>query len=101
MELVVSNLLSNAIKYSVANGTIKVHLSASLLEICNSTTLPDSTNTEDLFLPFHRADKSRSRQDGSTGLGLSIVKQLLDQHQFAFDCTIKTSLFCFMIDFTS
>jgi signal transduction histidine kinase len=101
MELVVSNLLSNAIKYSGSSGTITVHLSATRFEVSNPTTLPNNTNTADLFLPFHRADKSRSRQDGSTGLGLSIVKQLLDQHHIPFDCTITNSIFRFRIDFNS
>ena len=99
IELVISNLLSNAIKYSSTQSTIKMHVGESDFRICNATTLPNDTDIDSLFFPFHRADKSRSRQDGSTGLGLSIVKQILDQHEFAFQCDIKDGLFCLFIQF--
>jgi signal transduction histidine kinase len=99
IELVISNLISNAIKYSSPDSTIIIRLDKSSLQICNATTLPNDTNTDSLFLPFHRVDKSRSRHDGSTGLGLSIVKQILDQHEFDFKCQIKDGTFCMIIQF--
>jgi signal transduction histidine kinase len=98
-ELIFSNLVSNAIKYSTPKNEIQISLSASAFKICNATNLPDDTDIDTLFLPFHRADKSRSRQDGSTGLGLSIVKQILDQYEFDFQCQIKDGIFCIYIQF--
>jgi len=97
-ELIFSNLISNAIKYSIPDTEIQLTLSTTSFEICNATNLPEDTDTDALFLPFHRADKSRSRQDGSTGLGLSIVKQILDQYQLPFQCTIQDRTFCIRID---
>jgi signal transduction histidine kinase len=98
-ELIFSNLISNAIKYSLPDKEIKISLSATTFEICNATSLPNNTDIDALFLPFHRADKSRSRKDGSTGLGLSIVKQILNQYEIDFQCQIRDGIFCITIHF--
>jgi signal transduction histidine kinase len=98
-ELIFSNLISNAIKYSLPDKEIKISLSATTFEICNATSLPNNTDIDALFLPFHRADKSRSRKDGSTGLGLSIVKQILNQYEIDFQCQISDGIFCITIHF--
>lgn len=84
MKQVITNLLSNAIKYSNEGGTVHV-----LIE--------DETNTvimrvEDdgigiaekdlklIFERFYRTDKSRNRNTGGTGIGLTIVKTIIQAH---------------------
>jgi signal transduction histidine kinase len=42
--------------------------------------IPES-EMENVFKPFFRLDRSRSRQTGGAGLGLSIVKSVVDAHQ--------------------
>ncbi len=37
-----------------------------------------------MFTPFYRADKSRSKATGGSGLGLYIVKTILDLHQMGY-----------------
>jgi two-component system OmpR family sensor kinase len=37
-----------------------------------------------IFEPFYRVDKSRSRANGGSGLGLSIVKGIIDKHKGQF-----------------
>ena len=41
-----------------------------------------------LFEPFYRSDYSRNKQDGGSGLGLFIVKQLADKNNWKVDITI-------------
>lgn len=97
MELVLSNLLSNAIKYSLAQGAIQIQTSQNELRICNQSDIPHDTDLQALFAPFFRMDKGRSRQDGSTGLGLTIVKQILDQHDFLVELQLENHQFCVKI----
>ncbi|MBA3484196.1 MAG: PAS domain S-box protein [Pirellulales bacterium] len=84
MQQVVWNLLSNAVKFTPKNGTIDV-----LLERVNShleITVHDSgAGIKPEFLPwvferFRQADSSTTRKHGGLGLGLSIVKQLVELH---------------------
>ncbi len=97
IELVLSNLLSNAIKYSIDAGSISIEYEKHQLLVCNQTDLPNNTDLHVLFAPFYRIDKGRSRQDGSTGLGLTIVKQILDQHEFPILLKLKDHHFCVQV----
>jgi signal transduction histidine kinase len=97
IELVLSNLLSNAIKYSIDAGSISIQYENHQLLVCNQTDLPNNTDLHVLFAPFYRIDKGRSRQDGSTGLGLTIVKQILDQHEFPILLKLKDHHFCVQV----
>ncbi len=83
-ELVISNLFSNAIKYTNEDEKIVINLKDGFFEIINTgITIPDKY-IKNIFEPFYRVDKSRSRSTGSTGLGLYIVKQILNQHNFEY-----------------
>ncbi|SHR97005.1 integral membrane sensor signal transduction histidine kinase [Mycobacteroides abscessus subsp. abscessus] len=84
MEQIFFNLLDNSMKYSAAGGTtnVSVELKKSQLFV----TIRDTGNgipEEDLphiFNRFYRVDKSRTRLLGGAGLGLSIVKELVNKH---------------------
>lgn len=81
---IMSNLLNNAQKYTPENGTI----SLSVNEINNTIkfTVKDNgvgISKDDLphiFERFYRGEKSRNRNTGGVGIGLSIVKALVNQH---------------------
>jgi signal transduction histidine kinase/response regulator of citrate/malate metabolism len=84
LQQVVWNLLSNAVKFTPAGGEIEV-----MLERVNShieITVSDSgQGISPQFLPyvfdrFRQADASTTRRYGGLGLGLSIVKQLVELH---------------------
>jgi PAS domain S-box-containing protein len=84
LQQVVWNLLSNAIKFTPKNGKVQV-----LLQRVNShieVVISDNgSGISPEFLPFvfdrfRQADPSTTRKHGGLGLGLSIVKQLLDLH---------------------
>lgn len=84
IQKVFDNLYSNAIYYSPPNGTISINLCREKDNILFFIENYDSSIPEDsipkLFDAFYRVDQSRSRQTGGSGLGLYIVKTILDLH---------------------
>jgi len=81
LEQILGNLVSNAIRYNDEGGSIAVHVDAKtdLLEITVADTgigIPEEAR-ERIFERFYRVDAARSRAVGSTGLGLSITKHLV------------------------
>jgi two-component system OmpR family sensor kinase/two-component system sensor histidine kinase BaeS len=81
---ILNNLLSNAIRYTSEGGgiTIALHVVGSSLDLSVSDTgtgIP-AEGLPHVFDRFYRADKSRSRASGGAGLGLTIVKQLVEAH---------------------
>jgi CheY-like chemotaxis protein/two-component sensor histidine kinase len=84
LQQVVWNLLSNAIKFTSKGGKVQVSLEKvnSYIELSVSDT---GQGIKPDFLPhvferFRQADSSTTRQFGGLGLGLSIVKQLVELH---------------------
>ncbi len=84
LQQVVCNLLSNAIKFTPGGGTVEVCLSsgAGRIEIAVSDT---GQGIKPEFLPhvfdrFRQEDGSISRRHGGLGLGLAIVRHLVDLH---------------------
>jgi len=81
---VMQNLLDNAWRYTPRDGQIRVlveHPPESLKVIVGNTG--DPISGEDLsliFERFYRIDKSRSREHGGAGIGLAIVKELIEAH---------------------
>ena len=78
------NLTENAIKYNRPGGTVRltVQKEAARLVIRVSDTgcgIPESYR-ESIFQPFFRVDKSRSREYGGVGLGLSLVWAIAELH---------------------
>lgn len=76
----IRNLVDNAIKYNVLNGKIYVDVTRDNDEVTISVRdtgcgISDSDQKQ-IFERFYRVDKARSRKLGSSGLGLSIVRQV-------------------------
>jgi signal transduction histidine kinase len=76
------NLLDNAIKYNKPYGHIYVKSyvkdKSTLIEIKDSGIGISEELREKVFEPFYRIDKDRSRETGGTGLGLALVKKLVE-----------------------
>jgi signal transduction histidine kinase len=79
-----SNIMDNAIKYNVDGGRIEVvgTQSGDDLTITVTNTGPGVAEAEidKVFDQFYRVEKSRSLQHGGSGLGLSIVKRIIELH---------------------
>ncbi|MBE6070828.1 MAG: HAMP domain-containing protein [Clostridium butyricum] len=89
MEQVITNLITNAIKYTPPHNTINVMIEEELhkykIIVQNLGTHIPEDEINKLFDKFYRLDKSRERtQKNSTGLGLSIVKNILELHKSEF-----------------
>ncbi|GGJ28306.1 sensor histidine kinase [Streptomyces brasiliensis] len=80
----IGNLVSNAVRHTPAGGTVTLSTHVEGDEVVFSVEDTGSgISAEDLpkiFDRFWRAEKSRSRQGGGSGLGLSIVRKLAEAH---------------------
>ena len=81
---VLTNLVVNSIKYGVEGGTIKVSFydteSEILTEVSDNGLGIEEKHLKHVFDRFYRVDYSRSRKQGGSGLGLSIVKHIIEAH---------------------
>lgn len=80
----IDNLLENCARYTNSGGTVFVTVTKSdshaELIVADSGPDVDDEALTMLFERFYRVDKSRSRQKGGAGLGLSLVKALVELH---------------------
>lgn len=84
MEKVFSNVLSNAVTYSPAGAAVTVSLQDGVFSVENTGVHMEGEDLEQIFTPFYRVDKSRNRNSGGSGLGLYIVKTILDHHEVSY-----------------
>ena len=83
---VITNLLSNAIKFSRPGGAVTVSVSANptsaqaILQVSDAGAGIDSVLLEHLFEPFMQGDDTLDRNSGGLGLGLALVKGLVELH---------------------
>ena len=81
---VLTNLLVNAVKFSNPNDSIEVALAESagkaIIEVRDHGEGIPKALREKVFERFYRADNSRNRETGGSGLGLSIVKTIVTRH---------------------
>ena len=85
IQQVISNLVMNSIKYGKKNGTTEVTIEDLVDEKIIVRIRDNGEGIEKQFIPrlferFFRVDKSGSRSEGGSGLGLSIVKHIIEAH---------------------
>lgn len=78
------NLVENAIKYNRPDGTVTVSAkrekNEAVLTVSDTGSGIDEAFREQIFEPFFRIDKSRSRELGGVGLGLAMVREVVRVH---------------------
>jgi signal transduction histidine kinase len=81
---VIGQLLDNAIKFTPANGKVELHCERDADKV--KVTVMDSgigipvERIEEVFEPFHQLDGSSTRKFGGTGLGLALVRKIIEAH---------------------
>lgn len=85
IQQVLTNLLVNSLKYGQENGTTEVSVenlikNKVIIRVTDNGEGISEDHLPRLFERFYRVDKSGSRQEGGSGLGLSIVKHIIEAH---------------------
>jgi PAS domain S-box-containing protein len=84
LQQVVTNLLSNAVKFTPSGGRVELGLhvrdSTAVLEVADSGAGIDPQFLPHVFERFTQADSTTSRSHGGLGLGLAIVRYLVEAH---------------------
>ena len=85
IQQVLTNLVVNSIKYGHQNGTTEISVEdlnsdKLIVRITDNGEGVESIHLTRLFERFYRVDKSGSREEGGSGLGLSIVKHIIEAH---------------------
>ena len=82
---IIFNLVENGIKYNVPGGSLTIRLtrraSNAVLTISDTGMGIPAESLGRIFDRFYRVDKARSRQTGGSGLGLSIVKDMVERNR--------------------
>jgi two-component system phosphate regulon sensor histidine kinase PhoR len=86
IEQVLTNLIVNSIKYGREKGTTEVSIenlikNKAIIRVTDNGEGISKQNILRLFERFYRVDKSGSRKEGGSGLGLSIVKHIIEAHE--------------------
>lgn len=110
MTKAINNIINNAIKYSPNNEKLIINLYTRnnkstkrniikkiYVEIENTGTKIDDKYLKEIFKPFFRIEKSRSRKTGGSGLGLYLVNQILNNHGFVHKLSNKENSVVFTI----
>jgi len=84
VEQILGNLLSNALRHTPEGGQISLKVAPAgngvSLSVRDTGAGIPAEALPHLFERFYRADKARSREDGGSGLGLTIARQLTEAH---------------------
>ena len=85
MQNAISVLLENAVKDAVPGSPIATQLEkkrkTACIRVTNETDLPQELELERLFDRFYRADPSRNRSSGGSGVGLSLARAIVEAHK--------------------
>jgi CheY-like chemotaxis protein/anti-sigma regulatory factor (Ser/Thr protein kinase) len=111
---VLINLLNNAVKFTLEGGTITLEVSQVQLESSTTNLTPlnyikiavidtgigiSAENIQKLFQPFIQIDSALNRQYTGTGLGLALVKRLVELHGGTIELTSEVGVgSCFAIN---
>ena len=84
LHQVLANLVSNAVRFTPSGKRVEVSVRADrrqvTLQVLDEGPGIDPADLPELFERFFKGDRARSRNDSGSGLGLSIVKQLVELH---------------------
>jgi len=82
---VLGHLVENAIKFTPSGGSVILSIKCEgknlvIISVTDTGIGIPSNRLDDIFEPFHQLDGSTTRKYGGTGLGLSLVRQIVEAH---------------------
>jgi len=82
---VLNQLVDNGVKFTPSNGHVMVNVKREgenliIVSVTDTGIGIPPTRLDDIFEPFHQLDSSATRHFGGTGLGLSLVRQIIEAH---------------------
>ncbi len=84
LDIAISNLIGNSIKYGVDSGNVEVTLSEEgknlIIEVCDDGVGIPESEIPKIFKDFYRAENVKKFSTEGSGLGLSVVKKIVDRH---------------------
>ena len=93
LQQVIYNLINNAVSYTGADKTVRLHLSESeegfTLHIIDSGEGIPADKLPYIWERYYKVDKNHRRAQMGSGLGLSIVKEILDAHGAGYGVNSK------------
>jgi two-component system OmpR family sensor kinase len=98
LRQVISNLVANALQHTPETAGVTVRVGTdddqAVLEVCDEGPGMSADDAHRVFERFYRADSSRARTSGGSGLGLSIVDSLVYAHGGTVSVTTAPGLGC-------
>jgi two-component system sensor histidine kinase BarA len=85
-----SQLIDNGIKFTSAGGSVTVSVKREggnlvIVSVADTGIGIPASRLNEIFEPFHQLDGSSTRRHGGTGLGLSLVRQIIEAHGSMID----------------
>ena len=99
LEKAIHNILSNAIRHSPEGAEVFIQLTSSALTVTNTGASIPEEDLPVLFTPFYRVEKSRNKSTGGSGLGLYLVRTILELHGFRYQLENTETGVCFSVEF--
>lgn len=99
-QIALNNIIQNALKYSPNESVIKIYQEDGKLIFENPTSHIKTQNGESLTQPFARGENANELKIEGHGLGLSIIKKILELHSFPFNIKINENTFIFILTYS-
>ncbi|MDE6624903.1 MAG: HAMP domain-containing histidine kinase [Lachnospiraceae bacterium] len=98
MTRVLENLLGNAVKYALEKSQIRICMDADCYKVINAVEDEPEISAMELWKPFVKGNNSRRSMQG-TGIGLTIVKNILELHDFLLKLCCEEKEFVVTINY--
>ena len=96
-KIAVDNIVHNALKYSPNNEIIRVYREENKIVVENDIK-GNLDNTDNLCEPFTRGENAKEEKIDGNGLGLSIVKKIMELNKIDFAITVEDKKFKVFFD---
>ena len=100
-EKALHNIINNAILHSPAGTNVYVTVTETELLVKNEGITIPREDLKKIFTPFYRVEKSHSKLTGGSGLGLYLVKNILEKHGLLYTISNDGNGVCFKITINS